>query len=291
MAIGYGGLIVSEKAHKEMGNDKYARTPIGSGPYTLESWTSNAEVVLKKNPDYWQKGLPYLDQIVYRIIPDSTVRLQALTNGEVDFISNPDAKSALQVKDNPKLVFTSTAGWNWDFQEFTFPPYVDASFPTQNKLVRQAISYAIDREAIAKEIYSGRRRRLTAFILNGFWGNWGQMVRYLKNGDLKKAKEPMVFRQASRASTSRSSSPATRTGSFRREVELVAPAAGQPDWHQLQQDQGLGDLATANNLWLQQKKFQMLLEDVTVVSPDTDATMYSFLHSKGVPPPATRCRR
>ncbi len=60
--MGYGGLLVSKRAHEEMGNEKYARNPIGNGPFGLESWTSNAEVVLKKNPSYWQQGVLALDQ-------------------------------------------------------------------------------------------------------------------------------------------------------------------------------------------------------------------------------------
>lgn len=275
VTMGYGGLIVSKNAHQEMGNDKYARNPIGTGPFTLESWTSNAEVILKKNPNYWQKNIPYLEQIVYRVIPDSKVRLQALEKGEVDFISNPDLKDAQQARNNPNLVYTSTPGWNWDYQEFTFTPNIDANFPTQNKLIRQAISYAIDREAISKEIYYGEATPTDNPVPNGFLGHRGSILRYPKNGDLKRARELM-----SQAGVQGFEVEVITSDKdwLRRELELVAAMVSQIGITYKIKGH---DMGTYNNIWLTQKKFQMLLEDITIVSPDPDSTVWWFLHSQG----------
>ena len=70
ITMGYGGLMVSEKAHKEMGNDAYSATPIGNGSFMIES-KRGSEIVLARNPDYWQPNLPKLDRVVYRVVPDS----------------------------------------------------------------------------------------------------------------------------------------------------------------------------------------------------------------------------
>ncbi len=69
ITLGYGGLTICQKAHKEMGNDAYSAMPIGTGPFQIES-KRGTEIVLVKNPDYWQPGLPKLDRVVYRSIPD-----------------------------------------------------------------------------------------------------------------------------------------------------------------------------------------------------------------------------
>lgn len=152
LVMGYGGLFVSKKAHQEMGPEKYSRNPIGNGPFMFESMTAGNQVVLRKNPDYWRKGLPHLEELVFRTIPDSHIRYQALDKGEVDFIMHPDAKDVPEARKNPKLAYSSVPGWNWDYQAFTFPPHQKPDFPNQHKLVRQAIAMVIDREAIRREI-------------------------------------------------------------------------------------------------------------------------------------------
>jgi peptide/nickel transport system substrate-binding protein len=275
VTMGYGGLLVSKKAHEEMGNEKYARNTIGNGPYTLESWTSNAEVVLKKNPEYWQKDVPVLDQLIFRIIPDQKVRLQALQKGEVDFMTHPDVKDALQVRNDPNLLYTSTAGWNWDYQEFTFPPIQVPDFPNQNKLVRQAISYAIDREAIVKEIYSGEATPTDNSIPAGFLGHRAPLLRYPKNADLNKARELMA--QAGVRGYEVDVITSDKDW-LRRELELVAAMVSQIGI--TYKIKGL-DMGSYNNVWLTQKKYDQLLEDITIVSPDPDSCVWWFYHSKG----------
>ena len=71
---------------------------------------------------------------------------------ELDFISHPDAKDIKAARQDPSLVYHSTPGWTWDYQQFNL---LNEEFPYQNTLVREAISYAIDREAIRDEIYYG----------------------------------------------------------------------------------------------------------------------------------------
>ena len=152
VTMGYGGTIISAKAHKEMGNQAYCATPVGNGAFQIES-KRGTEITLVKNPDYWRPGFPKLDKVVYRAIPDSTTRLQALVKNELDFVTHPDPKEVGAMRKNANFVVKSTPGWEWDYQQFNLKGRPDA--PYQNKLVRQAISYAIDREAIVNEIYYG----------------------------------------------------------------------------------------------------------------------------------------
>jgi peptide/nickel transport system substrate-binding protein len=57
VTMGYGGTMISAKAHKEMGNQNYSATPVGNGAFQIEA-KRGTEIVLAKNPDYWKKGLP-----------------------------------------------------------------------------------------------------------------------------------------------------------------------------------------------------------------------------------------
>ena len=189
ITIGYGGLIIPESAHREMGNDTFSLNPIGNGPYMLES-VIGSEVILEKNPDYWRPGLPHMDRVVCRSFPDASVRLQSLLKGEVDFLTHPDNKDVPEVAANPDFVTHSTAGWNWDYQHFNLSANQD--MPYHDKLVRQAISYAIDREAIKNEIYHGQATETDNSIPPGFLGHRESLLKYPKNGDLAKAKELMA---------------------------------------------------------------------------------------------------
>jgi peptide/nickel transport system substrate-binding protein len=244
------------------------------GPFVFESIVGGKEIVVKKNPDYWKKGLPHLEQIVFRTIPDSHVRLQSLEKGELDFMSHPDEKDVARARRNPNLVYLSTPGWNWDYQSFTFPPFQKPEFPNQNKLVRQAISYAIDREAIRREIYFGEATVTDSPVPEGFLGYRPVPLRYPKAGDLKKARELMAQAGVKGYEVEVITSDKDW---LRRELELVAGMVSQ-----------IGitykirhlDMGSYNNLWLN-SKYQQLLEDITIVSPDPDSTVWWFLHSKG----------
>ncbi|MBV8407851.1 MAG: ABC transporter substrate-binding protein, partial [Alphaproteobacteria bacterium] len=180
VTMGYGGTVISAKAHKEMGNQAYSATPVGNGAFQIES-KRGTEVTLVKNPDYWRPGRPKLDKVVYRAIPDSTTRLQALVKNEFDFITHPDPKDLAEASKNANFTTLSTPGWEWDYQQFNLKK---PDMPYHNKLVRQAISYAIDREAICKEIYYGQAQPTDNQIPAGYMGHRSPMLRYPKNGDL-----------------------------------------------------------------------------------------------------------
>ena len=158
------------------------------GAYQIES-KRGSEIVLTKHPEYWRPGLPKLDRILYRAIPDSTTRLQALLKNEFDFITHPDPRELPEIRKNSNFTVKSTPGWEWDYTQFNL---VDRSLPHQNKLVRQAISYALDREAIVNEIYYGEAIPTDNQIPAGYLGHRGPMLKYPKNGDPKKAKELMA---------------------------------------------------------------------------------------------------
>jgi peptide/nickel transport system substrate-binding protein len=271
VTMGYAGFIVSEKAHKEMGAQAHSRSPVAQGPYQVEAVRGN-EVVLAKNPDYWRPGFPKLDRLLFRAVPDSTVRLQAMMKGEYDFMTHPDPKDVGEVKKNGKFGYESVPGWNWDYQQFNLTARPD--LPYHNKLVRQAISYAIDREAIVNEIYNGEATITDNQIPPGFIGHRKSLMRYPKNGDLAKAKALMAQAGAKGYEVEVMTSDKDW---LRKELELVAAMVSQIGINYKIRNMDLGGF---NNLWLN-RRYEQHLEDITLVAPDADATSWWFMHSNG----------
>ena len=270
VTMGYGGLMVSAKAHKAMGNQAYSATPVGMGAYQIES-KRGSEIVLTKHPEYWRPGLPKLDRILYRAIPDSTTRLQALVKNEFDFITHPDPRELPEIRKNSNFTVKSTPGWEWDYTQFNL---VDRSLPHENKLVRQAISYALDREAIVNEIYYGEAIPTDNQIPAGYLGHRGPMLRYPKNGDLKMAKELMAQAGAKGYEVEVITSDKDW---LRKELELLTAMVSQIGITFKIKNMDMGGF---NNLWLN-RRYDVNMEDITLVAPDPDATSWWFLHSKG----------
>lgn len=271
VTMGFGGIIACEKAHKEMGHQAYSLKPIGHGPYSVVS-NNGPEIVLAKNTGYWRPGLPKLDRIIYRAMPDSMVRLQALMAKEFDFITHPDPKSVESAKKNTNYTTVSTAGWNWDYTQFNIRS--GAELPFKNKLVRQAISHAIDRQAIVDEIYSGQATASDNQIPPGYLGYRKSMQKFPVRGDLKRARELMA------QSGMRGFEVEVITSDkdwLRRELELVSAMVSQIGINF--KVRGL-DMGGYNGLWLN-RKYDINMEDISLVAPDPDATSWWFLHSKG----------
>lgn len=107
---GRGGAMVSRAAVEKLGKE-FGSRPVGTGPFQFVEWAPGDHVTVKKNPSYWGKDangvpLPYLDQVIYRIIPDPTVSFANLTTGEVHLAGiNPKDLAAAQA--NPDLTSSS----------------------------------------------------------------------------------------------------------------------------------------------------------------------------------------
>jgi ABC-type transport system substrate-binding protein len=146
---GRSGYLVSPAAVAKYGS-KYGLHPAGTGPFMLVSYTPNSEVVLKRNPHYWQAGRPYLNGIVYHVITNDTTKTVAVASGELqteDYVLPIDAP---RVQGQPSIVVSKWPG--------TLTPYIPMNYhvpPLNDPAVREAISLAIDRPLIAKNVFLG----------------------------------------------------------------------------------------------------------------------------------------
>jgi peptide/nickel transport system substrate-binding protein len=153
---------------KDLATNEYANKPVGTGPFKFVEWRRGAVIRLDRNPDYWRKGLPYLDRIVVQFIADASTRTAILEKGEAHVagfgaISNNDVK---RFENDGRHVVT-TKGYEM------LSPVVDLHFntkkpPFDNVKVRQAISYAIDRQAIIDSVWFGYGKPATGPISSNF---------------------------------------------------------------------------------------------------------------------------
>jgi peptide/nickel transport system substrate-binding protein len=126
--------------------------PVGTGPFMLSEFVRGDHVTLQRNPDYWQEGKPYLDQIIFKVIPDEASRVLALKAGEVDFCHFyyfPTSHVA-EVKTDAKLQ-TREHG----VPENRVLVLNVRSSNLSNVKVRQALFMAIDREFIRQSVFQG----------------------------------------------------------------------------------------------------------------------------------------
>lgn len=151
-SLGFWGMV-SKEAYEENGIDYMRENPVGTGPFKLVSWQRDLQKVYEKWDGYWQEGKPYLDKIELNIIADPMVQEASFLAGENDILLNVNPTAAYYMKDNPNVeIVTSTQN---GFTYGLIPDSANPDSPFSKLEVRQAMSYAINREAIADAIFRG----------------------------------------------------------------------------------------------------------------------------------------
>jgi peptide/nickel transport system substrate-binding protein len=162
---GVNNAIQSPTAWKTKGDD-YNRNPVGTGPYILKSWAAGDRMVLERNPDYWNKGHPYLDRIVLKPLPDAQSRFASLQSGEADIVWDDeyDADSIQKAQKDPRLAVHTYVGSGAVVYAFNtkLAPFDDVR-------VRQALVMAIDRKKMSQVITNGLARPASNPYGEGSW--------------------------------------------------------------------------------------------------------------------------
>lgn len=130
--------------------------PIGTGPFRFVTYRKGDFVELARNPDYFRKGLPGVDRLVFRITPSTTTGVMALERGEIDYLpSVPGAELARLRADQSLTVVRASGGSGGSFcQDVVIP---NLSRPAlADRRVRQALYQALDRQVIADRVYFGQ---------------------------------------------------------------------------------------------------------------------------------------
>ncbi len=146
--------------------DWFKQHLVVDGPFTLESWKPQQEIVLRRNPAYFDPDRPYLDRVVMRIVPDMAAIVTQLGSGDLDYAPVISPGAVPRVRANPRLRllpfwFRTWVGVAWNG---THPPFSDPE-------VRRALSLALDRRAIADTTWKGFARVCDSPILASVWAH------------------------------------------------------------------------------------------------------------------------
>jgi peptide/nickel transport system substrate-binding protein len=165
---------------------------IGTGPYKLDgSYVPNDHLNYVRNAAYWNKALPYLDEIDYRIITDEQARIAALRAGAIDGATvSVDSANSLKGQKNLKVLHGLTAA----FRELQFTIKEGENKPWADRRVRQAVNIAINRQEIISKVYNGEGE-FSGHVAAGY-GPWVIPAAELKSKwekyDLPRARKLMA---------------------------------------------------------------------------------------------------
>jgi ABC-type transport system substrate-binding protein len=163
------GYVVGEAMiQAASSNSGKAPTPIGTGPFIYASWQQNDHFTATRNPNYWRSGLPYLDQITFKPIPDTGQRESTLRTGGVDMIQSTDANTTAR--------FSGSGGTGYQLVDtltgvigqptLTFLMLNTAVAPTNDLRVRQALTKATDQAQIQKIFAAGFGKPVNGVFLS-----------------------------------------------------------------------------------------------------------------------------
>jgi peptide/nickel transport system substrate-binding protein len=151
--------------------EAFFQKPVGTGPFKFGGWTHGEQIVLTANADYWKPGIPKVEKVTFRFIPELSTRVAALRAGELHVIDRvwPDNVQTLRSTPGVRVLDTpAIEAQRWIFQL--------AKDPVKDPRVRKAISLAIDRNVIIKDLLLGYARPVDSPIPPGLIGhtNLGQ---------------------------------------------------------------------------------------------------------------------
>ena len=140
-------------AGQDLLNGESTRHPIGTGPFRFVSYAPGNNLVLERNPDYFRKGLPGVDRLVFRIFPNAAMSVAALEKGEVDYVGGVPGADADRLRNTPGIaVVAGTGGSGGSICQDVLIPNITRK-PFSDLRVRRAFAHAIDRRFIVDRVY------------------------------------------------------------------------------------------------------------------------------------------
>jgi peptide/nickel transport system substrate-binding protein len=176
--------VASRKSLEEMGERQFRLKPVGAGPFKVVSNKLSSELVLERNPTYWQKGRPYLDKLTFKVIGGDQAAYQALLAGQAQAYEDMSTPALIdQAAESGKFTVTeheSTSPYNLQLNT-TKPPFDELK-------AREAIYHATDMEAIRSKLFNNKYETTQSFTGPG--GLFYQpKVEGYRTYDLNKAKQ------------------------------------------------------------------------------------------------------
>jgi peptide/nickel transport system substrate-binding protein len=264
--------VLSKTAYEEIGRDEFIRNPIGTGPFEFKEWISGDHVTLVKNENYWHEEKANVDEIVFRFVSEAATRYALLTAGQADIVESPDYKDIEALEADPNIEVMEVPGYNFDSLVFN-----TTLAPVDNKLVRQAISYAVDREALVEGVYFGHGTPDDDPLPEGFPAADPDQQGYPNTANVEKAKELLA------------------EAGYPDGIDITFMIAGNEKHVQISQIvaeqlaeaginveiQQVDNSTYAMTMWASKTEMtaHMTIAPVSIAVPDPDSTMYWFHHT------------
>jgi peptide/nickel transport system substrate-binding protein len=140
---------------------------VGLGPFRLKEYRAGEAVEVERNPYYWRSSLPYLDGVEFRLLADEDVQLARFVSGDLDVLNRLNMKSISYLTARGATVSDLGPGLEYNFLCFNLSPGSPKLSWFAAREFRQALSTAVDREAIVKLVYAGRATPLWGHVSPG----------------------------------------------------------------------------------------------------------------------------
>ena len=155
--------IINEESFDALG-DAFGQTPVGSGPYKVIEWVPGTKLVLEANDQFFE-GVPPIKNITVKFISDPSTKLIALENGEIDVADSIATNNIISVEQNEDLVMLQTPSSKYYYMGFN-----NQSDVLKNLKIRQAINYAINKEAVIQIAQDGIAQAASCTISDKAFG-------------------------------------------------------------------------------------------------------------------------
>jgi peptide/nickel transport system substrate-binding protein len=160
----YGGQIISKTYFEKVGPDDFQRRPVGTGPFKVVDWVKDDQVVLEAFDGYWG-GPPSVQRVHFRPRPETAPRIAALMSGDADLVTNVPADQIDAITRGGRARVDGAL-----FNGLHVLAVNSKVPPLDNPLVKQALSLAIDREAIIRTVHKGQGVVPNGLIAQGDFG-------------------------------------------------------------------------------------------------------------------------
>ncbi|UCH85334.1 MAG: peptide-binding protein [Candidatus Latescibacterota bacterium] len=159
--------VVEKIPRAEFRTSKFGRDPVGNGPFRLARWVSGQYVELERNPNYFEGERPYLDGVVYRIVPDMTTLVTQLKTGEIDCLESVpnDALPGVR-RDNPDIKI-----YSYPSRDYTFVVWNLKKPLFENAEVRRALAMAVDVQEMIETLWGGMAQPMNSPMHPILWAH------------------------------------------------------------------------------------------------------------------------
>jgi peptide/nickel transport system substrate-binding protein len=165
--------ILAEVPRARFSSAEFGRRPVGDGPFVLARWENDQFIELERNPYYFERGLPYLDRVIFRIVPDMTTLVTQLETGEIDCLEGlpVDAVSNIE-KNHPDIGIYSYPSRQqvfiaWNLEDPLF----------ESREVRRALAMAVNVDEMIETLWAGRARAADSPLHPILWAHDPDMTR------------------------------------------------------------------------------------------------------------------